>query len=62
MVAGAATGFYPEISALGASIGPPAWVRPDPGTERWYQRQRQRYALLYPALRPVYHFPLGDDA
>jgi sugar (pentulose or hexulose) kinase len=62
MVAGGAIGLYPALSALGASIGPPTWVRPDPGTERWYEQQRQRYALLYPALRPVYHFTLGDNA
>lgn len=62
MVAGGAVGLYPALNALGASVGPPAWVRPDPGTERWYQQQRQRYALLYPALRPIYHFPLGDHA
>jgi sugar (pentulose or hexulose) kinase len=62
MVAGGAIGLYPALNALGASIGPPAWVRPDPGTERWYQQQRARYALLYPALRPVYHFAFGDDA
>jgi xylulokinase len=62
MVAGAATGLFPALDAAGAGIGPPAWVLPDPATERWYQRQRQRYALLYPALRPIYHFPTGDNA
>jgi xylulokinase len=62
MIAGVGTGLYPSLRATGASVQPAAPVRPDPGTERWYRRQRQRYALLYPALRPVYHCSLGDDA
>ena len=62
IIAGAATGFYPSLTDAGALVRPASSVRPDPGTQRWYQQQRKRYALLYPALRPIYHFPDGDDA
>jgi xylulokinase len=62
MIAGAATGFYPSLTVAGASVRPASSVRLDPEAQRWYQRQRKRYSLLYPALRPVYHFPTGDDA
>ena len=62
MIAGAATGFYPSLSQAGASVRPTSWGQPDPEIQRWYRRQRRRYALLYPALRSVYHFPTGDDA
>jgi xylulokinase len=55
MVAGVAAGLYPSLAAIATGIGPVTWVRPDPATECWYQRQRERYALLYPALRPIYH-------
>ena len=62
MIAGAATGFYPSLAKAGACIQPSSRVQPGPGTQDWYGQQRQRYALLYPALRPVYHFPTGDGA
>ena len=62
MIAGAATGFYPSLAKAGACIQPSSRVQPGPGTQDWYRQQRQRYALLYPALRPVYHFPTGDGA
>jgi len=61
IIAGAATGFYPSLTLAGASVRPTSSVQPDPGTQRWYQQQRRRYALLYPALRSIYHFPTGDD-
>jgi xylulokinase len=62
MIAGAATGFYPSLSRAGGYVRPTSWVQPDPETQRWYRQQRKRYALLYPALRSIYHFPTGDDA
>jgi xylulokinase len=61
IIAGAATGLYPSLTLAGASVRPACWVQPDPETQRWYRQQRQRYALLYPALRSIYHFPAGDD-
>jgi xylulokinase len=62
MIAGAATGFYPSLSEAGGRIRPSWWAQPDPSTQHWYSQQRRRYALLYPALRPVYHFQTGDSA
>ena len=62
IIAGAATGFYPSLTHAGASVRPTSPVQPDPETQRWYRQQRQRYALLYPALRSIYHFPTRDDA
>jgi xylulokinase len=62
IIAGAAIGLYPSLTVAGASIRPASSVQPDPEAQRWYQQQRKRYALLYPALRSIYHFPTGDDA
>lgn len=61
MIAGAAIGFCPPLSEAGTRIRPSCWAQPDPRTQHWYSQQRRRYALLYPALRPIYHFPTGDS-
>lgn len=62
MIAGAGIGLYPSLSEAGGRIRPSCWAQPDPSTQHWYSQQRSRYALLYPALRSLYHFQLGDSA